>query len=133
MWPVEHADGAGSVARKGAVAQRTMLRAPPRSPRKEKADHQVAQVAIEGVGVRRHQLARAAGGDQGLVELAVVALPEFGLPRAVQHPPLDDVELVVRGDDATLPLHVAGGERLRERVPLEQQPQLGQLAQIPRP
>ena len=51
------------------------------SPRKQSGDHQVAQVAVEGAGVRRHQLARAAGRDQRLVELAVVALPELGLAR----------------------------------------------------
>ena len=65
------------------------------------------------------------------MELPVVALPGRAcLALAREHPPLDHLELVVRGDDAALPLDVAGGERLRQRVALEQQPQLGELAQV---
>ena len=74
MWPVSTATAPLGIPRERAVAQRAMLGRRGAAP-EGKAHHQVAQVSIEGVGVRRHQLERATGGDQGLVELAVVALP----------------------------------------------------------
>ena len=94
-------------------------------------DHQVAQVAVEYVGMGLHQRPGAAGRDQRLVELDVVALPGRRLlAAALDHAPLDDLELVVGGDHPPLPPDVARGEGLRHRVALQEQPQLGELAQL---
>jgi len=74
-------------------------------------DHLVAQILVEGGGVREHQLPRTAGGDQRLVELPVVALPDLGFAAvAGEHALLHQVELVVRRHDPPLPFQVAVGK-----------------------
>jgi hypothetical protein len=66
-----------------------------------------------------------------VVEFEVVALPGLGIGAvAGEQALLDRRELVIGGDHPPLPVHVAGLERLGQRVRLEQQPQRRELAQI---
>jgi hypothetical protein len=51
-------------------------------------DHLVAEILVEHQGVRLHQRARTAIGDQGLMEFAVIALPLLELAEAGFHQPL---------------------------------------------
>ena len=51
-------------------------------------DHLVAEIFVEHQGMRLHQHARAAIGDQRLMEFAVIALPLLELAKAGFHQPL---------------------------------------------
>ena len=51
-------------------------------------DHLVAEIFVEHQGMRLHQRARAAIGDQRLMEFAVIALPLLELAEAVLHQPV---------------------------------------------
>ena len=83
-------------------------------------DHLIAQIPIVNHGMRVEQHLGAAGGNERVVKLPVVALPglRVGLI-ARRHAPLHLRQLMVSRDDTAFPLHVAGLERFLQRVAFE--------------
>ena len=103
----QHDGRAGRVTGQRTVALGAMLADGDLAAEAE-PDHLVAKMTVEGGRTRGHQLARAAGRDQRLMEFPVVALPVSGIgPLAREQPALDRFELVMRGDDPALPFNVA--------------------------
>ena len=117
----EHPLGELGVARQGAVQQRPVL-LDRNLPSEHHRHHLITQILVENPAIQIEQGLRAAGRDEGVVKLAVVALPQLRLAVARHHPPFQGGELVVRGDDAALPFEIARRERQRHGVALEQEP-----------
>ena len=94
-------------------------------------DDQVAQIFVEHRRMRVEQHLRAASRQQRVMEFEVVALP--GVRRgavAVEHPRLDQRQLVVRRHDAAFPFHVAGRERVLERVAFQELAQVRHFLEV---
>jgi hypothetical protein len=124
--------GGGRVAPQRAGQQRLMLLRRKLAAEHHR-DHLVAQVAVVDAAMDVEQRAGAAGGDQRVMELAVVALPGFRVAAiAGEHPPFHAGQLVMRADHAAFPLHVAGREREVERVAFKQHAHRGDLPHVRR-
>src|SRR3954468_7924667 len=93
-------------------------------------DHLIAEVFIEHRRVGFQQHTRAAIRDQGLVEFAVVALPLLQLADTLFHQPLCRSELVMRRDDAALPLDVGILEGGLHCMRFKKHPEFSKLPQV---
>ncbi len=94
------------------------------------SDHLIAEILIKDSAIKIEERLGSASLNHGLMEFAVISLPEF-YPFCFirQPPPLHSGEFVMSRDDPAFPFKITYCTRQRQRIALKEQPHGGHILQ----